>query len=531
MNVLIVDDQTTVIKGILNGVRFNQIGIKEYFSANSSKEAKDIISKTQIHIILCDIEMPGENGLELNKWIVDNYPEIIRILLTSHTNFQYAQESIKLGCFDYIVQPAPYDEIENSLKRAILKIHSDQQKEQIYSYGKLYKSFEPEMIDRAIMNLYSEYSENVSQSISLLNKFGYPIQKDSYIQVIIIDILPYCDRAKSVLSDNYIRNEILSTLRISKINEPVYALITLNKFKQYVILLFSNDDLPFRNITSQYTTFYYQLIDNLCSDIACYVGEFTRFNSLRTEIGKIHSFINNNVSKKPGFYQLNADSFPQDILDITEKTNRWERLLSNDQYNMLYSDIMSYIDFIVSMDKVNFRSLCDLHQQLTHIFFDYCYKNNIEIIDLFTDDYQYNDYMDGFKDIDSLRKSIEFIIKAIESSKDNNNEKCDIKKAKAYILENISYNLSVKDVADYVHLSPEYFTRLFKKETGQSIKSYIIQQKITVAKDLLGNQNIPVSLVALELGYNNFSHFTQMFKKHENMTPSEFRKKILQQDE
>ena len=94
---------------------------------------------------------------------------------------------------------------------------------------------------------------------------------------------------------------------------------------------------------------------------------------------------------------------------------------------------------------------------------------------------------------------------------------------KKYITNNVSLNLSVKDVADYVHLSPEYFTKLFKKEVGQNIKSYILQVKVEIAKDLLGNPNIPISMVALDLGYSNFSHFTQVFKKigrdHTNRLP------------
>lgn len=85
----------------------------------------------------------------------------------------------------------------------------------------------------------------------------------------------------------------------------------------------------------------------------------------------------------------------------------------------------------------------------------------------------------------------------------------------------------MKDVADYVHLSPEYFTKMFKKEVGQNIKNYILQVKVDVAKDLLGNPNIPISKIALDLGYSNFSHFTQMFKKFESITPTDYRKNLL----
>ena len=73
----------------------------------------------------------------------------------------------------------------------------------------------------------------------------------------------------------------------------------------------------------------------------------------------------------------------------------------------------------------------------------------------------------------------------------------------------------------------DYFTKLFKKEVGQNIKSYILQVKVEIAKDLLGNPNIPISMVALDLGYSNFSHFTQVFKKLEGITPTDYRKNIL----
>ena len=82
----------------------------------------------------------------------------------------------------------------------------------------------------------------------------------------------------------------------------------------------------------------------------------------------------------------------------------------------------------------------------------------------------------------------------------------------------------VTDVADQVNLSSEYFSRQFKKETGLSIKDYIIQAKVDAAKDLLARSDIPVSLIALEMGYDNFSHFTQIFKKICGVTPSDYRK-------
>lgn len=111
-----------------------------YFLPTSVQEAKTLICENQIDILMTDIEMPGENGLQLLHWVSENYPDIVCILLTSHADFSYAQESIKLGCFDYVVQPAPYQEIEDALLRAIAKVHTEAEKINITKMVFLYKS-------------------------------------------------------------------------------------------------------------------------------------------------------------------------------------------------------------------------------------------------------------------------------------------------------------------------------------------------------------------------------------------------------
>ena len=65
--------------------------------------------------------MPIQNGLELFRWVKSHYPNVECIFLTSHSDFEYVQEALKLGGFDYILQPARYEEIEETIRRAIEK--------------------------------------------------------------------------------------------------------------------------------------------------------------------------------------------------------------------------------------------------------------------------------------------------------------------------------------------------------------------------------------------------------------------------
>lgn len=124
MVVLIVDDQPDVVRGIHKGVDWERIGVSRILTANSVSVAEKQLMTNQIDIILCDIEMPPRNGLELLNFIRDNKLLTLCIFLTSHAEFAYAQEALRKDAFDYILQPAPYDQIEASIERAIAEIKS-----------------------------------------------------------------------------------------------------------------------------------------------------------------------------------------------------------------------------------------------------------------------------------------------------------------------------------------------------------------------------------------------------------------------
>ncbi len=552
MKILIVDDQLSVINGIVARVNFERLGIETVLTATSAYEARAVISGHQIDILLCDIEMPGESGLELNQWIMDSGQRMIRIFLTSHTDFSYARESLRLGCFDYIVQPAPYDEIEEVLSRAVRKIKDDRRLEELYNYGRLYKINEEEMIAHTTFNLFSRYEATVRQAMELLNESGYPVDTASYVRLVIVVVYAAGPPAAG-LSFNTLKKEVLEALAAADIGLPVYPLVTQNKYHQPVILLFCNDTAVLDEATEGLRRFQRQLADALPGATAVYAGETSPFAQLRDEVGRLHAMIDNNVSLKPGLFldRKAAERQPTDqpamerqasfrqskdrlvmerpeIDEATEAAADWERLLRAGQKKILRANIMTYLDGLVAIDRVSFRSLCELHQQLTQMFFSYYYEHNIDIPQLFNDSYRYNDYMEGFKSVPALREAIDFMIQAMETAGPGNGPvKNEIAKAKDYILNHLAQNISVRDVADHVHLSPEYFTKLFKNETGQNIKNYILKTKVDVAKNLLENPNISVSLIAMELGYTNFSHFTQMFKKYEDVTPTDYRKKYL----
>ena len=122
MTVLLVDDQISILSGLISGIDWNALGVDAVRTAGNAAQAKKILCQEQVDVLLCDIEMPGENGLTLLRWARSKGMDLVCVFLTSHADFLYAKEAIQLGCFDYILQPARYEDIQGAVKKALNRV-------------------------------------------------------------------------------------------------------------------------------------------------------------------------------------------------------------------------------------------------------------------------------------------------------------------------------------------------------------------------------------------------------------------------
>lgn len=97
-----------------------------------------------------------------------------------------------------------------------------------------------------------------------------------------------------------------------------------------------------------------------------------------------------------------------------------------------------------------------------------------------------------------------------------------------YILQHISEDISIDDVADYCHFSKYYFCRMFKEKTGMSIYTFIKKVRLEQsAFRLKVEREKTITDIGLEYGYNP-AHYSSAFKQYHNTSPAKFRKKIIQ---
>lgn len=139
MKLLIVDDQPGVTEGLCHGVNWAQLGFSQVQAVNSVREARAAMLNTVPDVMLCDIEMPEETGLELFKWVKKQGFATRCIFLTAHAKFSYAQEAMHLGAFDYIIQPAPYSEISQVTARAVKDVQASRDQKELTQMGRAFK--------------------------------------------------------------------------------------------------------------------------------------------------------------------------------------------------------------------------------------------------------------------------------------------------------------------------------------------------------------------------------------------------------
>jgi two-component system response regulator YesN len=141
------------------------------------------------------------------------------------------------------------------------------------------------------------------------------------------------------------------------------------------------------------------------------------------------------------------------------------------------------------------------------------------------------DYLDiamGYTDYEELRQwflgKMTDICCSIRNQKEAQSDSV-VKRAMAYIEENYSRDISLDEVSREVNISPYYFSKLFKEESNENFIEYLTRIRIEKAKEMLENPEFSIKEVSLRSGYADPNYFSRIFKKQTDMTPREYKAK------
>lgn len=533
MKLLIVDDQLATLKGLAREIDWEQIGITEVNAAQNAMEARLAFREGAPDIMLCDIEMPVENGIDLCRWVRAQEYQTKVIFLTCHSEFTYAQDAISLGAIDYILQPAPYEKILAVVHKAIMAVQEAGKQQEALVRAKAYAGKQ----DYICQKLWKDYLLHMCNLETMLETIAVPDTKGEF-NLLLLQMVRWKqskeDWEESLLS------VILFSFFKDIFQEKYYVMLTPIIPDIYALIIQGKDGQAAEEekliSQLQYLTSVFDMY--MPCEYACYLAERDLLQCLPMRMEELNKKKERNLSDKAGIFTMSeaasesADKMilENSVIPFDTQILFWKEYIGQNRGDKMEQEAR---ELLVQMERdgsLNVENLIHFHQA----FMQMLYQAELEeggkrVSTLFASDESSELYRSGMKSMEGMLDLIHYV--ALEQShRDEAGQKDEVEIIKRYINNHLERNITKDEISEIVHLNSDYVTRLFKKETGMSIKSYIIQQKMIAARNLLQNTSFSVSHIAIRLGYSNFSHFAATYKKQFGIIPTEEKRNHHEKD-
>lgn len=520
MNLLIVDDQMMVVQGLLKGVNWSSYGIDNVYGAMSVAGALDIFEKESIDVLLCDIEMPIENGLSLVSWVNRQQLDTKCILLTAHAKFSYAQQSVKLHVFDYVLQPAPYEQIAEVVQRAVRELQQERQDKYFTTYGETVSRSENTIVGAALNNWLCCYG-NVGEFERYASFGKLPTQNVRHCVLALIQILRWKvlrDWTPALLAVAFenVASELFAAcgykVAIAPMGEGEYALLGWSE----------DDEMPVSAISQQMNLFWNICQKHLGSVVALYWSESFQRKLLQEQWKKLLRQKEDNVSRKSDIFFLGDQEEKKSLEPKRAEITFWTQQLAGGCSEAVEKDVLSLLDRMERDNQIDARSLRTLHQDFLQAFYNALGANNESWNNVLSDPATFSIYCDATKSVEHMKRFVHVAV-ACFAEREEPPEQELLARIDAYIDDHMETEVSRQDLANCVFLNVDYLNRLVRRATGSSLKEYVVRRKLEKARILLRTTRLPVAIVASKVGYINAAHFSVAYKKQFGKTPMQTR--------
>lgn len=527
MNLGIIDDDIVTLKVIQESIEKTNFCIKNIFTANNIEQGKYIIINNIIDILICDIEMPMGTGLDLLKWLRDNNYKTEVILLTCHENFNFAKIALQYNAISYVLKPYNPEEMEKELIIAINKINTDKKISVLGDYGNLWienKNIIKSGFWRDL--LFNKFDTEKSILNYEIDKRLLDVSTDKKYNLILIT---------SEISEFSIINNRENQIQEYSVTKYVSKNLKLDT--NQMITYYLNNSFAILIVIDQplYKDFYQRckiLSKGVLNDYEMTLTNYMSDSSLLEELPQKRVILEklnyNNVSFRGR--TLCEDDF--DTVKTIDKNiiniNEISQMLEEQNLNGVLKYCKKILDDLNRRNLLNFDKLNSIQQSILQPVYAYLLSFGIEAIILFSNEEFINLQNSALHSVFELQKWITITFnKTLNYVIEVQKSQSMIGKIKFYIEKNYSYPITRTEVAAQFYLTPEYLAKLFKKEEGISIKNYINNVRLNKAKLLLVQTNLRVSDISLEVGFENFSYFTTLFKKYTGLSPQNYQIKNI----
>lgn len=496
MNILIVDDETIIREWLQHTMQsLEGLGIHAD-TASDGIEALEKLQQTSYNVIFIDIQMPRMNGIDLIREIRTINKEILIVILSSHDEFDYAREVMRNGAFEYILK-SECD--KNSLKKLLSRCQ--------YQLDNSHSDLST-LIHTFLTNALN-YQEPDIETEQLQSLFSAWEKKYYFAAAFSWDDTAAIDLSKQfhIYSDlfSFISPDFIS---LGEVNKIYYYLFEWrhyegrNNFHEVLLSFLQKLCDQYPQLKAGYSQLHYGLLDLVSSLQEAFFNHERLFYGGSPYI--IPESVHENVPVKE-FSRLHADLI-QDI-----------RTYDNQKF---FHDLRHFEEWVMNY-KPKVRLLKESYNDLLYSLYLYYCEDTAVLSDLSAQMKKEILHAVSFADLKKYAWSIiRHYVLSLPAAKKYSSH---VEAALAYIAEYYADISSVKEIADHIHLNTDYLARLFKKETGRNINTYLMDYKLDIASYMLKTTNLQISEIALNVGIPNISYFSKKFRERYELQPVNYR--------
>ena len=534
--ILLVDDEEEVRKSIIRKIDWNSVGFTVVGDAENGEDALEKVELLDPDVVLTDIRMPYMDGLTLSEKIRQKYPLTKIVIFSGYDDFEYAKRAIKLNVTEYILKPVNVEELTAILKK--IKTNLDEEIEQKRNVNLLRENYRKslpilrdqflkELISRQVdpaivkdrMQEYEIHLDGAKKWIAFAVDIGKEKEQD-------LEAIPlHGEKALLPISVMQIMDEYLT---------PSYRHILFN--------ISGAGEAGLAGIVAIDETNTQTDLINMLGDIC---KEIKKILKVPVTVGIGHSTLA--LDKMYESFQSAADALGYKsivgegntiyISDVEPVTGG--KLLFEGQDE---SEIISAVKFgpeskiHEAVSKIMGRmSEAKVHARQYQAYMFGAMNCMIQLAQQYDLDMNriFEDATDPVNILPQISQKENFdqwllpvalrISRALNEERDNSARRA-MERAKQYISDNYQDpDLSVEQLCRYLHMSPAYFSTVFKKATGQTYVAYLTEVRLNKAVELLNKTDDKTYVIASKVGYPEQNYFSYVFKKRFGVSPTKFR--------
>ena len=530
--ILLVDDEILVRDAIKENIDWKSMDCELVGDCENGKQAAEFVQQHDVDIVLTDILMPYMDGMELSRFLHDNYPDIVIVIFSGFGEFEYAKKAIQYGVSEYLLKPVTATELTGVIEKMKKKV--DQQRIEQNKMEKLTRTSEKyrknaQIIRSKNMEALVNCTSDINQTIQRLTEMGIDISASSY-RVAVFDIDLYSGMYQ--LDAEKRQESALMAFVLFNISDEIVTRedvgIAYQEGNNRVCILFK--EKWSRNFTTKTREICREIQQKtkevMGFDISMGIGkwvkkpeELIQSHDMAVETLQYRYLLGGNL-----LIDMEEQHSVQEI-NLSDMLSELKETMKTGQKEAVYQ-ILNRIEEAIRQALVIKSRACMYLQQVIRTMDTACedvsadmnriHEDRDELLRQVTDQKSFEEACKV------VRKHTDRVLEILSEMNTSSSER-QARLAIDYIQSNyMDPNLSLNSICSYLNISTSYFSTIFKDETGETFTEVLSRTRMEKAKELLENTTMKNYEIAEKVGFSDPHYFGISFKKMTGCTPTEY---------